>query len=136
MDWDDIPVFLCVARSGSVLSGARTAELDHTTVSRRILRLESSIGARLFERAGRRMKITDAGRALQTSADLMESELLRRIDALAEADAEVAGRVRIGAPEGVGAAYLGGALARLAKFLPRLELELVASRLFAGVPRS
>ncbi len=126
MDWDDLRIFLYVARAGSVLAGARAVGLDHSTVSRRIAKLENQLGVRLFERAGRRMRITDVGKSLRATAETMESVMLQRVDMLRSNEIDVSGRVRIGAPEGLGAGYLGGRIGGIANDLPRLEIELVA----------
>ena len=50
MDWDNVRVFLAVARGGQFVAAARRLRLDHATVSRRIAALEAALGAKLFER--------------------------------------------------------------------------------------
>lgn len=126
MDWDDIRVFLHVARSGQMGEAARQLAIDHSTVSRRIARLEARLGVLLFERAGRRTRITPAGQDLLATAEQVESLMLQKVEGLGEDARLLSGRVRIGAPEGLGAAYLGGRLGAIALAHPRLELELVA----------
>lgn len=126
MNWDDLRIFLHVARSGSVSASARSLELDHSTISKRISKLEKDMEIRLFERAGRRLRITQTGIRLQQAAQTMESVVLQKVTALRPDIDEVAGRVRIGAPEGLGAGYLGSRLAQIASQYPLLDLELVA----------
>lgn len=126
MDWDDLRVFLHVARSGRMGEAARALGVDHSTVSRRIARLEEQLDVRLFERAGRRTRITERGADLLKAVEQLESIVLQRVEGIGGADEALTGRVRIGAPEGLGAAYLGTRIGALALAHPGLELELVA----------
>jgi molybdenum-dependent DNA-binding transcriptional regulator ModE len=50
MDWDDLRVFLAVAKSGSLTRAARDLGLSQPTVGRRIAALEKRTGARLLDR--------------------------------------------------------------------------------------
>lgn len=52
MDWDNLRIFLAIARAGTVSEAARQLELDHSTVSRRLANLETRLSIRLFDRAG------------------------------------------------------------------------------------
>lgn len=126
MDWDDLRVFLHIARTGRIIDAAKLLAIDHSTASRHLVRLEEGIGAKLFDRAGRRLKITPAGQNLMTVAARMESIVLREVGAISQQAADISGKVRIGAPEGLGIAYLGRRLPQMGKAYPGLELELVA----------
>ena len=61
LDWDDLRVFLEAARARSVSRAARVLNVDHSTVSRRLSRLEYAVGGALFERARDGLKLTDTG---------------------------------------------------------------------------
>ena len=50
MDWDNVRVFLAVARGGQFVAAAKRLKLDHATVSRRIAALESTVVPYLFAR--------------------------------------------------------------------------------------
>ncbi|OBZ96744.1 hypothetical protein ADU59_03115 [Pararhizobium polonicum] len=126
MDWDNIRVFLHVARVGRITDAAHALGLDHSTISRRLSRLEEKLGVQLFERAGRRLRITAAGENLRQSAAKLESIVLQEIDGLGAEITGMTGRVRIGAPEGFGVGYLGGRIAAIMQDYPDLEIELVA----------
>lgn len=126
MDWDDLRIFLQVTRSGRMSEAGRLLGVDHSTVGRRVARLEHAIGVPLVERAGRRTAVTEHGRRLAEITEELESVILRDITGLAEAEAAVKGRVRVGAPEGLGAGYLGKRLFQLSAAYPHLEIELVA----------
>lgn len=126
MDWDDLRIFLQLARTGRMSGAGRAIGLDDTTVSRRVARLEQQMGTALLARAGRRTALTEEGQKLSRAAEEMEAIILRKIAGLGEDQMQLAGRVRIGAPEGLGVGYLAQRLARFTAANPRLETELVA----------
>jgi DNA-binding transcriptional LysR family regulator len=126
MDWDDLRVFLQVARSGQMAAAARLLNLDHSTISRRIARLEGQVGATLFDRAARRISITDDGTKLLEAVEKIESVVLSQVMDLGAGDRATAGRVKIGTSEGFGAYYLARRLPLLLDAHPALEIELVA----------
>ncbi len=126
MEWSDIRVFLYVARAGQMAGASRSLGIDHSTISRRIARLEEGTGAALFDRAGRRLSLTEQGRALLAAAEKLEAIIIRDVLSLGEAQREIGGRVRIGTTEGLGAHYLASRLPALLQAQPALELELVA----------
>lgn len=126
MDWDDLRVFLSVARAGTVSEASRLLEIDHSTVSRRLANLETRIGIRLFDRAGRRLRINPAGEQLMRTAERLESGLLSDLAVLEAMQGSRVGTVRIGVPEGLGVGYLAGRIGALAAEFPEIALELVA----------
>ncbi|WP_334174899.1 LysR family transcriptional regulator [Pseudoxanthobacter sp.] len=126
LDWDDLRIFLQLARAGRLTQAGRALGLDDSTVGRRIVRLEKALGAALVERAGRRTSVTEQGEKLAQAAEAIESIVLSRVAGLGEEAVPLAGRVRVGAPEGLGIGYLAAALARLTAAHEQLETELVA----------
>lgn len=69
MTIDELLAFVTVAESGGFTEASRRLNLSQPAVSRRIRELERSIGAPLYERAGRRMRLTTAGRTLLPYAE-------------------------------------------------------------------
>ena len=126
LNWDNLRVFLAIARAGSMAGAASSVGLDQTTLSRRLAQLEVAVGSRLFERAGRRLAITASGRHLKATAEQLESSLWSNLAELASINSGAAGRVRIGAPEGLGLAYLSGRLDMILRGNQGIDLELVA----------
>ena len=61
MNWDDLRLFLAVARAGSISGAARLLGVQHSTVSRRLRQLEASMGARLVDRQADGYRLTPAG---------------------------------------------------------------------------
>ncbi len=97
MNWDDMRLFLAVARSGSISSGARALDLQHPTVSRRMRQLEQDIGVRLFDKVQSGYALTPEGEKLQLAACRMEREMLEVDGALAGKDLKPSGPLRVSA---------------------------------------
>lgn len=90
-NWDDIRIFLAVARTGSLTEAARRLGLSQPTIGRHLRSLEDLAGARLFDRLPNRLELTARGRALLQAAGGMEEgagALLRELQQAADAEAE------------------------------------------------
>ncbi len=124
-DWDDLRVFLATARAGQILAASRRLGLNHATVGRRLDALEASLGHRLFERRPSGCVLTREGGAFLAFAERMEAEMAAARASLAEAETGLAGTVRIGAPDGFGAAFLAPRLTGLIERHPSLKVQLV-----------
>jgi DNA-binding transcriptional LysR family regulator len=130
VNWDDLRVFLAVARAGQILGAARRLELNHATVSRRVSALEEALGTKLFRRLTTGTELTAEGERLLEVAERMEADMIAaRAEIAGDGDA-VSGTVRIGAPDGFGVAYLAARLGGLTEAHPDLKVQLVP------VPRS
>ncbi len=125
MDWDHLRVFLAVSRQGQLLAAARRLGLNHATVARRLDALEAALGTPLFDRRPAGTVLTEAGERLLPAAERIETELLGIAESLKAQEAEVAGTVRIGAPDGLGNYFLAAELAALSARHPALVVELV-----------
>ncbi len=79
MNWDDVRIFLAVARAGQILGAARRLGLNHATVSRRVAALEESLNARLFRRLTTGSELTPAGEHLLGLAERMEEDMIAAI---------------------------------------------------------
>lgn len=132
MNWDDIRIFLGVARTGQILAAAKRLGLNHATVARRLTALEGSLGARLFDRSTSGCVLTDAGSRFFDRAEMMEAAALAAEADLGDDTPEISGTVRIGAPDGFGVAYLAPRLSLLTRQHPGLTVQLVpVSRSFS-----
>ncbi|MEK7343195.1 MAG: LysR family transcriptional regulator, partial [Pseudomonadota bacterium] len=79
-DWDDLRVFLAVARMRKVAPAARALGIDATTIARRLARLERALGADLFEPAAGERALTPRGQALLRHAEGVESAALAAME--------------------------------------------------------
>jgi DNA-binding transcriptional LysR family regulator len=125
MDWDNVRVFLAVARLGQFVAAAKRLKLDHATVSRRIAALEAGLGAKLFERRTTGATLSGAGERFLAAAEEMESAFLHAQGEISGVDLELAGVVRIGAPDGFSTYYLTHALRDFAERHPAVRLQLL-----------
>lgn len=136
MEWSDIRVFLQVVRGGTMVAATGALRMDHSTISRRISRLEDETGVRLFQRAGRRLALTAEGEALMLAAEKLDSIIVREVLNLSDTRDRIVGPVRIGTTEEFGAHYLASRLSALTLAHPGIEIELVAlPRLFSLATR-
>lgn len=130
MNWDDIRIFLAVARSGQILGAARRLGLNHATVSRRVAALEEALKTKLFRRLTTGTELTPAGESFLATAERMESDVIAARAAIDGEGDEISGTVRIGAPDGFGVAFLASRLGELTARHAQLAIQLVP------VPRS
>jgi len=130
MNWDDVRIFLAVARAGQILGAARRLELNHATVSRRLAALEEALNTKLFRRLTTGSELTAAGERFLDFAERMEADMITaRAEVAGEGD-DISGTVRIGAPDGIGVAFLAPRLGALTAMHRDLKIQLVP------VPRS
>ena len=125
MDWDDLRVFLAVARTESLSGAGKSLKLDPATVGRRISRLEDAIGARLFLKSPQGYTLTDQGTGLIAHAESAESALVGAREALSGPEG-LTGQIRIGAPDGCANYLLPQVLAAICDENPGLEVQIVA----------
>lgn len=133
-NWDDLRVFLTLAREGTLTTAAKALGVSHPTVARRVGALEKQIGARLFERLPDRFVPTAAGEGLLADTEAMEKAALsiqRRSASLGDA---VSGVVRLSAGEAM-AALIARHLPWLRARLSEIEFEVIASHTLANLSR-
>ena len=127
LDWNDLRTVLAVARAGSLAGAARTLELRHSTVFRRIEQAEARLGARLFERSRSGWSPNTQGDAVARAAADMESAALGAERAISGADARLEGTIRIATSELLAGHLLLPLLGRFLAEHPGIEIECDAS---------
>lgn len=133
-DWDDLRMFLTLAREGSLTTAARSLGVSHPTVARRVRALEQRIGARLFDRLPDRFVPTSAGEELLGDTQAMEraaESIHRRSAGLTDT---ARGVVRLSAGEAM-ACLIARHLPWLRARLNHIEFELNASHTLANLSR-
>ncbi|MWD28155.1 LysR family transcriptional regulator [Aquicoccus sp. SCR17] len=124
--WDDLRVFLAVARAESLSEAGRRLKVDPATVGRRVARLEEALGAPLFAKSPQGYALTDAGQRLIAHAARAEQAMGEAVEELAGKAGQLSGTIRIGAPDGCANFLLPGVCARIAAENPDLEIQIVA----------
>ena len=124
LDVTRLRVLVAVARYGSVTAAARALNYAQPSVSHHLARLEAETGIKLIQRAGRGIRLTDAGRLLAERA----AEVIGRLDAaeneLAAYTGLRAGRLRLAAfPSALGT-IVPAAAALLRGRQPTIDLRL------------
>jgi DNA-binding transcriptional LysR family regulator len=123
LDADQLKTFVAIADCGSFTRAAEAVHKTQSAVSMQMKKLEERLGKSIFEREGRGSKLTEEGERL---LDYARRIIKLNTEALASfADAELAGRVRLGVPDDYADRYLPEILARFAHSNPRVEVTVV-----------
>lgn len=125
LNWDDVRIFLAVARSGRFVTAGQKLGMDHTTVARRISSLETSVGSRLLDRSPRGVTLTLEGKRLLGHAQRVEEEMLAAAEDVAHADERLAGPVRLATPAGLGTYIVAQHVGEFLSAYPEIELSLI-----------
>src|SRR6476659_2130511 len=104
LDIDQLRTFVAIADTGSFTRAADVVHKTQSAVSMQMKRLEERLGRAIFERDGRASRLTEDGERL---LDYARRILRLNMDCLASfAEAELAGRVRLGVPDDYDDRYL------------------------------
>ena len=127
LNWDDLRVYLAVARAGSVRGAAKLIGKTHATVSRRIRSMEGALGSPLFERKREGQCLTALGQRIMPFAEMVEDSVAS-IDRLAfSEDTGLAGTMRLSLPESLYIALLHKPIDDFMRYYPMIDLEIIAS---------
>ncbi len=125
-DWDDLRIFLAVARAESLSAAGRGLKLDPATVGRRVARLEEAMAVRLFARSPQGYALTEEGQRLLAHAIRAEQAVTAAGEEVRGDAGRLSGQVRLGAPDGVANFLLPQVTARICDENPGLEVQIVA----------
>lgn len=123
-DWNDLRLFLAVARAGTLSGAAREIGVNHSTVFRRIGAFEETLGVRLFDRLPNGYALTAAGEAMQTSALRVEAEIAALDRRVTGQDLRLSGVVRITTVDMLAQGLLPRHLLAFRRAYPGIEIEL------------
>jgi DNA-binding transcriptional LysR family regulator len=126
-DWTLVRSYLAVLDAGSVMGAARRLQARQPTLSRQLALLESQLGAPLFERTGRGMAPTAAGRAIAEAARAMAEGADALTRTVAGKQVATTGTVRVTTSKVAAAYLLPRVLVALQQAEPGIAVELVAS---------
>lgn len=125
-NWDDLRVFLAVARALSLSGAGKSLRLDPATVGRRVARLEQHLGHALFIKSPQGYALTDHGAALVPRAEAAEAALQLTPDRDIAPPSGLTGHIRLGAPDGSANYLLPQVCARISRDNPDLDIQIVA----------
>ena len=127
LDWQDLQVFLEVARHARLSDAARRLGVDHSTLSRRTRRFEQRLNTQLFERSTHGYRLTPAGERLKSHAEQMARHADEAADSLTDQNLRLEGQIRLGVTEGFGTWVVAPLLSAFCRRHPGLTLDLLAS---------
>jgi DNA-binding transcriptional LysR family regulator len=126
LDWDDLRVFLAVARHRTMSDAARALRVAQPTVGRRIAAFERRLGARLLVRSGTGWALSPAGQGILSNAEEMEAQAIAAESQASGRDAGLEGELRITASEWMIASILAPRLKPFLARHPAISIDLVA----------
>ncbi|WP_340263304.1 LysR family transcriptional regulator [Sulfitobacter pontiacus] len=125
-NWDDLRLFLAVAREQSLSGAGKLLRLDPATLGRRMARLEKTMQAVLFVKSPSGYALTEAGVQLLSRAEAAEQAMRQATADVVVPSDQLAGQIRIGAPDGCANYLLPQVCARLVADNPGLDIQIVA----------
>ena len=117
-------VFLAVAKAGSFRLAAEAMHLSQPALSQHVAEMERELGARLFDRLGRKIALTEAGRVLEEHALRLFASLASARDAVADLSELKRGSLVIGASTTPGIYVLPRMVAAFQTRYPQVALRL------------
>ncbi|PKH86954.1 LysR family transcriptional regulator [Colwellia sp. Bg11-28] len=136
MNWDDIKIFLEVARAERLSTAAKRLTMDASTVSRRLHKLEESIATKLFDRTQDGHVLTPDGEMLLTSACKMEQDAQHALSSIHNNNEENCGLVRIGVTEALGNFFVSPNLLTLQQQHPNIDVHLLLFSRYVKISRN
>lgn len=121
---EDLRVFAQVVDSGTLAAAGRVLGLSPTLVSRKLARLENTLGVRLLERTTRSLSVTDEGRGFYARCRRVLTEIEIAEDELRPASRKVSGIVRVVLPTSMLAYGIMDAVKELLAQYPQLKLQV------------
>ena len=124
--WDDMKVFLAVAREASLSGAGRVLKMDPATVGRRVARFEAALETPLFVKSPQGYALSAAGDRLLVHAEAAEQAMRAGTEALTGPNDTLSGQIRIGAPDGAANYILPQVCAQISEENPDLDIQIVA----------
>ena len=122
MNLNHLAIFHAVAQAGSMTQGAERLDISQPAVSKQVQELEHSLGVHLFDRIGRRVRLSQAGEILANYARMLFAVEHEAEEAMVDVRAVGRGRLVIGASTTIGTYLLPGVLADFWRRYPKVEL--------------
>lgn len=124
MDTHQLSAFIAVAESGSFSLAANELHLTQPAISKRIAILEGQLGAQLFDRIGKQVKLTEAGQLLLPRAINVLQELRDTRIAIQNLNEEVSGSLSLAASHHIGLRRLPPVLKAYSKTYPKVNIDI------------
>lgn len=123
----ELAFFLRVSEEASFSAAARSLDLDPSTISKVVQRLENRLGVRLFHRTSRVLRLTQEGQRFLTAAQKVMQALEEAEESLSPAMNDVGGVLRIGGTPAFARFWLAPLMPSFCEKYPKLRIEFVLS---------
>lgn len=127
MDLNSIQLFVDVVQRSSFAEVARMRNIDPSSVSRSIRKLEDTLGFRLFQRTTRKLSLTEAGKSYFTQVEGLVATFLQAGEQALDLSNEPIGIIRVTACTSFGQKMLVPLLPVMREKYPKLLIDLVLS---------
>jgi LysR family transcriptional regulator, low CO2-responsive transcriptional regulator len=127
MDFDQLETFLDVARLSSFSRAAEKRFRTQPAISSQIRALEDEVGAKLLDRSGGKVSITQSGKLFQKYAEEMLASRKAMLTAVAETERVPRGEIIVGANEGTCLHILPEVFAEFKKQYPDVAVNIKRS---------
>jgi DNA-binding transcriptional LysR family regulator len=124
MDWNDIPVFLAVARLGSLAAASRHLGINHSTVYRRLRAMEARLGVSLFDRLPEGYALTTAGRQALEHARGADDAIMALERTAAGQDLQLSGDIRLTTTPPLASDFVAPCVAAFRRHHPGIRVEI------------
>lgn len=125
-NWDDLRLFLAVAREQSLSGAGKVLRLDPATLGRRMARLEKAMQVVLFVKSPQGYALTQAGAELFERAGSVEQAMRAAAVGNITQSETLSGAIRLGAPDGCANFLLPQVCAAIGRENPALDIQIVA----------
>lgn len=134
-DWEDLRYFSAFVTSGSLSAAARSLDVDHATVARRIAALEASLNLKLVDRRPKAYVLTEHGQRVSDFAQQMTSSSFALEHFASAGQQQIEGQVVLSSPPALLASMIARQAGELHARYPHLRLKLLASKSRASLTR-
>lgn len=131
LNWENMKIFLAIARGGSLRRAAEALRINHATMARHLNTLEEQVGARLFDRTKTGLELTAIGNRLLPFAQNVEIEIASASRAVTGQDQKLEGVVHLSLPPSMVLSPVSAYLADFALEFPDIEISLHLTNAFA-----
>jgi len=135
LDWNDIRIFLALYRGGTVRRAGEELVMSHSTVSRHLTELETSLGAVLFTRSRDGLLPTNMAKQILAKAEQVEANVLDLQRSAVSLDSTLTGKIRVTCPPLLSQMMLMPIIADFTRSYPGVDIEVTSSYSFEDLMR-
>jgi DNA-binding transcriptional LysR family regulator len=136
LDPSALLLLAAVAREGGIRGGAAKLRVPRSTVSRRLVDLEETVGVRLVVRTARRFQMTDLGWALVHQGERIDEIVRASTELVHRSSVEPGGTLRVAVAPLLGEALLPEVLSEYLRRYPKVRVDLLLSAEYVDLRRS